>query len=78
MVFPKFPKLLNIPKFPPFSFSLFLFPIKKKAVVPATSETLNRSCSQYLPRLCRGHIPRRGGGLGVGQTCNCLRSRQVS
>ncbi len=49
-----------------------------ETVVPSTSETHYR----YYPHLTRGeaagHIPRRGGGLGVGQTYNCLRSRQVS
>ena len=65
--------LLTLPKF----FKLLKFPIisigrvrnfrNPPSVVSATSETHKRSYPLYLPRLCRGHIPRRGGGLGVGQ-----------
>ncbi|MBR2061158.1 MAG: hypothetical protein IJ979_04455, partial [Tidjanibacter sp.] len=44
-------------------------------VVPATSEIRKG----YNPHLTRGeaagHIPRRGGGLGVGQDWNCLRKQ---
>ena len=49
-------------------FKLLNLPLSYSPIIPITP---------IIP-IIPEHIPRRGGGLGVGQAWNCLRRRQVS
>ena len=74
-------KFSNLPNLPNFFFPITpiipiipKFPINNRSCPLLPKPTIGRA-RNFARGKASGHIPRRGGGLGVGQACKCLRKQ---
>ena len=83
--FSKLPTLPTLPTLSHFTFPLCSlitpiipiipkFPINNRSCPLLPKPTIGRA-RNFARGSASGHIPRRGGGLGVGQACKCLRKQ---
>ena len=73
-MFLKFSNLPNIFHLSPITPIISKFPINNRSCPLLPKPTIGRA-RNFARGKASGHIPRRGGGLGVGQAWNCLRQK---